>query len=575
MDRLIQGLNADTALVGKGDLPRLLVMECIPNKKNDAPIRVLSDFVVREFRARSAALESQKIEILSRATDAVACLRALGGQPLRADVVKWLFASNDRLKLLADSMTEKDNSERVSRIIQGLYDHDAAGRDVFFNLILAMAVVWDQERPIIHDQTGESPPASDPAIEARYDYFKKIYSSNQGKALYPRLDVRALCFVVDTPAPLSELEWALDNARGSPSGWSRKFNEIKYDQKRIETGSYSWPHGEYTLASIREHGGICVDQAYYATLTARAHGIPAIFFRGPGRRGGHAWFAYMKGENQWEMDVGRYAYDKYATGHATDPQTNESMTDHDVEYTCEHSLRSRQFDLARAYAGIAKVLLEAKEHEQAIACAHRARELAKRYEAPWDIEISAWEQEGKLETAVSALDDKASFFSRYPDIVMKTREKQAQLLRQMGRKDEADRLLDKLSRRIDEDRDDLARQIAKRQINEYMADGDAEGARRKMEKLLESQINERQKVAPMINEYLDLTRETGQTREAARFLDGYVKQILQLRLSTEEKRMFLSFLLHACRNDKDEKGVRDAERDLKRLEEPPERVSPD
>ena len=565
LDALGARLEADTDLTGKGELARLAVIEALKSGRGEDGIDILSRFVVREFKARSGVLWKKKIEILSGAADGAVCLALLPEQKIRPDITEWLFASRSRLGILAQTLCEEDDRGEVIRIIETLYDHDSGNRDTFFNLIVAMAVVWDQPRPRIHGQMGSTGIPYEAEITSRYDHFRDVYSTSRGRPLYTRLGVLPLCFAVDTPVPISELVWARKHVQGSLSGWKKHFSEIEYDKARIESGVYSWPHGPYTLASIRKHGGICVDQAYYAMMTARAHGLPAIYFRGAGRRGGHAWFAYLKGKTEWELDVGRYAYDRYATGHAVNPQTNKRMTDHDVAYTCDHALRLRQYNTAHSYVGIASILLAHGEYDHARACAQTSRGLAKRYELPWDVEADVSVQQGKPEMAVKLLEEKARFFSRYPDIATRTRQRQAGLLREMGREAEAARILERQLKRVDDERGDLAIDLVFKQVKEYIERGDTAGARRKLEDLLKDQKDEGQKLLPIIDRYLDITARTGQANEAARFLKRFIGNCVRQAKAAKDKRNFLKFLLRAYENDGDEPRAARIRRDLGRI----------
>lgn len=563
---LSAGLEAKTSLRSKSDLPRQLATECLRMGRQQDGLQALTRFVVEQYGTRSRILQREKVEILSRAADAAVLMQCLQGTRIRDNLPGWLLSSNSRMRMLANGLDQRDDGDQVVHIVETLYDHDPGGRDKFFNLIAAMAVVWDQPRAPMHRQMGSRPPNREADLKSRYDYFRDLYSSYSRKALYQSLNMQTLCFVVDTPAPLSELAWARDNVRGSVSGWKKKFFDIRYDKARLDRGTFSWPHGDYTLAAIREKGGICVDQAYYAALTARAHGIPAIYFHGPGRRGGHAWFAYMKSKSGWELEVGRYEYDKYATGHAVNPQTNESMTDHDIEYTCESSLNTRQYETAQGYARIASVLLESGQHASARECAGVARKLARRYELPWDIEAAALEHEGEIQAAAALLGEKAGFFSRYPDIATRAREKQAALLKRTGQDEKAEQVLRRQLRRVRSDRGDLAQQILLKKAEDALRAGDGSAARRSMEKLLEDQINEGQKLLPLMERYLQITSEGGQSHEAARFMKRYVRQLLAVYGgSAETRRTFLVFLLKAYENAGDESGVRSTRRDLERL----------
>ncbi|MBL7077683.1 MAG: transglutaminase family protein [Kiritimatiellae bacterium] len=565
---LIASLNGPERLVEKADLPRRIAIAALQQGKGEAMREVLGRWIAQEYRRRASVLLNTKIQILARGANTATCLGHLCGLDIAPEVVSWLLSDDERLSTIADALAEGDAAAEFARIVSALYAHDPRARDRFFRLIVAMGVVWDQPRPMMHGQMGTAGIPHEPDILDRYDHFRAAYSSASGKALFDRLSVVALCFVVDTPVPVSELSWAARNVHGNTSSWERKFAEIRYDRGRLDSGTYVWPHGPYTLEAIEERGGICVDQAYYATLTARAHGLPAIYFCGPGRRGGHAWFAYLKGKTNWALDVGRYTYDKYATGYATDPRTNRRMTDHDVAYTCEYALRSRDYAMAHAYVRVAEVLLEHGDFKAAQECAQAARARAPRYEEPWEIEIASYQKQGALDALLRVLEEKAKRFSKYPDIATRARTRQAEVLRRLGRGDESAKLLARQARRVGEDRDDLAAQILRQQVVQLEDGGDTKGARKEMEDLLEEQIGEGQKLLPLIGRYLTLTARTDQTHEAARFMKRFIRDCLQRYGSSEKnQQLFLSYLLRAHENDGDDSAARKVQRDLDRLSE--------
>ena len=66
-------------------------------------------------------------------------------------------------------------------------------------------------------------------------------------------------------------------------------------------------------------------------IAGKARGLPTLFFTGQGADGGHAWFGYMKSDNRWELDCGRYKNQNYAVGQALDPQTWLPVSDHELE----------------------------------------------------------------------------------------------------------------------------------------------------------------------------------------------------------------------------------------------------
>jgi len=505
---------------------------------------------------------------LTPAADAYLLLRlvhAAGGRrALRDDVLNWLFESDDRLRLFLSTVSQDDDWTQCLALIDALHDHDPDGRDEYLRLILALAVVWDQPHAPMHNQMGGGMLPFRTRITDRYDYFKTLFAGGRSKVRYRVLSVTALTCVVHVPVPVSELTWARKHVRGSASRWRRRFSEIDYVEGRAVRRVYQWPHGVYSLAAISEHGGICVDQAYYATITARAYGIPALIFVGEGRRGPHAWFGYLKNEREWELDAGRYAYDKYATGHATDPQTNRVMTDHDVEFMCDRILQTSVYSKATQYGRLASVLFDLNSLDAAEQCADLGLNLVSVYHACWNVKEDVLKRRGDPRELVTALNRKASAFKRYPDDVAVIRQQQASLLRGMGMEHQAEALLTASRKRVDRERDDLARYFVSEEVRLACERGDVVDARKTMEGLLRKQRNEGQKVFPVVEAYLGLTKQTGQTKAATRFLRRYLETMgRSSRLDGYAKATALALLVQAYENDGD---TRNADRVRKKLQ---------
>jgi hypothetical protein len=74
--------------------------------------------------------------------------------------------------------------------------------------------------------------------------------------------------------------------------------------RRSVRGFLPTPVPRATIEEILEVGGICMDQSHFGTTAARAYGIPAASVGGDGNRGGHAWFAYLMPNHQWNMGNG-------------------------------------------------------------------------------------------------------------------------------------------------------------------------------------------------------------------------------------------------------------------------------
>lgn len=470
-----------------------------------------------------ARTEVRELDRLSAAADCIRFMElAEGGMP--EPLAEWVLGSPERLHLLVDSLDPGDNKPQVVRILDELREHDPKGTGQYFNLALAIALVMDSPSKPIHGQMGRKGAGRASLPVERYDYFKTLYSTGSAKLDYADLGVSELLFVVHVPVPISELRWALENEKGSLSDWAEKYNGIVYDRQRLRGSQYQWPHGAYVLSAIRGRGGICVDQAYYAVMTARAHGIPAIYFSGSGKSSGHAWFGYMRAPGKWALDIGRYKDGKYTTGHAVNPQTGEYTTDHEVGFICNSLRRSRGFARANELSGIAETLQDGHP-TAALHCAKNAREQARYYLRPWETEFRILCRERNCDELLRFFREQKKAFGEYPDILALTAKGIEPILREEGRSADADALLRNLAGAVDDDRDDLARMFGFGQIEQIIESGDMKKARKKMEALLNSQKEGGNKVFWLVEKYTKLVLDSGQEHEAAKFLPGYVEKL--------------------------------------------------
>lgn len=506
-----------------------------------------------EFKKGSNQFSSRrKQEMYMRAADAYQLMHLVAGQnkkiQWKEECAKWFFGSPGKMSEFLGVITPDDDLARGWKIIKQLYDHDPEGRSRYWRLILAMSVVWDQERPPLHYQAGGKDLAFTPQIEERYHFFKSIYAQGTAKLPYRELSTKALTYVVDTPVPVTELQWALDNVNGEAAAWGKKFNEIRYDRRRVRRRRYQWRRGPYKLAALKRFGGICVEQGYYATITARAHGIPALFFVGQGRRGPHAWMGHMQRPGQWIVDVGRYENDRYATGHAVDPQTNRPLTDHKLKYLQMRSRHPLQYQKAAAFARLAVTLAENGFAKATTEAAARSVAQFPIYDLPWRIQEAILREKNDIETLMQLLDNKAEAFREYPDFVANIRRKQAGILVEAGLQDRARYFLQRHQSLVTKNRDDLKRFLATEQIRLAYAQGDYDAARRQFEKLLRAQQREGNKVLGVLEAYLEFTSVTGQETQGAQFLQGYIPNLAKRVKRPHDRTIVREFLARAFRN---------------------------
>lgn len=479
-------------------------------------------------------LPKQRLRELASAADAfwlLSLFTASGPIPAFRDASfrNWLLLNPKHIDSLLDNfsvqLAEKailqDNLPQVLDIIHTLYQHDPADRDRTWPLILALALVYDTERPPLHFQMGPVPPNSDPDIENRYDFFKETLLDKAAPFPLGTLSVAALTAIVDTPLPVSELRWARKNIRERKP--DALFKSIPYDTPRTtDLATLQWPHGPYTLEAIRKHGGICVDQAAFTVIALRSRGIPAFLFCGEGRRGGHAWVAYLKDKTHWETDIGRYRDDKYTTGLTLNPQTNRPFNDHLLPLVCEKLTPAQpKTQNADALSRLAFILHIAKLDKAARQAATLATQTDPQSRLAWEILATIADSPREL---VAILEQQSQAFAKYPDLVTAFRIQQAELLRKRGHQQQADELLKNLPRNARQ-RDDLSTNLVQAQIDAALQQKDPQKARLILEKHLRDQKNEGAKLLDDLQAYLALTKQTSQTREALAFLTSYLKTL--------------------------------------------------
>ena len=215
---------------------------------------------------------------------------------------KWLFQNQTRLDSFLDNFApQADDFTEAVMLMRQLYRHDPESRNQNWPLILALALVWDKTPEQLHGQVGPNVLAYNADIENRYDFFKKVLRAPGAPFGLDKLSHAALCLIIETPVPVSELLWAQKNVRERNP--EKLYKGIKYDHGRLNAGIYDWNGGPYTLESIKAKGGICTDQAYFTVMVLRSRGIPSMMFSGKGLMGRHAWVAYLKNKRTWETDV--------------------------------------------------------------------------------------------------------------------------------------------------------------------------------------------------------------------------------------------------------------------------------
>ncbi len=247
----------------------------------------------------------------------------------RGELLAYLRAHAGLAHTLAFAVRDGDDVSGVYALLDRLRRERPAQLDRFPELAVALCVVRDKP---LHVQLNENRvKAADPVD--LFDYFtgheRQMFYGLRG------VPVELLCYVVDTVASPAELTWAADHYTGTRDV-GRLFFTIDYDtayyagtaQKKVDHAP-----GGYTLPNVLKYGGVCIDQAYFATAVGKALGIPTAIATASSAEAGHAWVGYLRSNGKsaaWDFDAGRYDDYKGLRGDVTDPQTGATIADSTV-----------------------------------------------------------------------------------------------------------------------------------------------------------------------------------------------------------------------------------------------------
>lgn len=283
------------------------------------------------------------------------------------------IALDDDTRRWLDEHTEV--KEELFTAIDPAHDDVAAALEMFaklrrddpdslaahWNLAVAVAVVWDDNRQAIYDyahhQRRVKAVMPDGQLDAVANY-QYLLDTDSGKYL----PWEFLVYTVDHRTPLEERQWAVGNFLGKARMFGKCYSDVPYDHQLIATDEQiaTMQGAAYTLENLLKLGGVCAHQADFSSRVGKSLGIPAIYAGGEAaNQDQHAWVMWVELEAVGPSSIafhlesaGRYRTDKYYVGNTRDPQTGEKITDRQLElrlHTVGMDARAaRQADLAMA-----------------------------------------------------------------------------------------------------------------------------------------------------------------------------------------------------------------------------------
>ena len=394
------------------------------------------------------------------------------GFALSPETQAWLIGDAALAEEFFSLLAPVDYLPNVLSILDELYRRDPARAQAYAHLVLAIAVVYDVPPPPDwpHGQVGAGAlPRKFPSATDAFTWWVREDQLGRTYHRLARLPADELKFVVDAAAPLAELEWAQKMADIPLNSLARAYTMIRYRADRLKNERPVWPGRTYRLADVLRDGGICVDQAYFATEFGKARGVPTLFFHGAGNDGRHAWFGFLDSNNKWQLDAGRYAEQKFVTGFARDPQTWGELSDHELQFLAERFRELPSFRSSQVHAEFAADFLATGNADAALAAARKAVNFERRNEAAWDTLIAATQVTSRdPKAAESVMREAALAFARHPDLEAAYVNRVSASLRARGQTSEAEAEEQHIARKNQGDRSDLsvsqAREILQRAI---------------------------------------------------------------------------------------------------------------
>jgi hypothetical protein len=232
---------------------------------------------------------------------------------------------------------ESEEPARVVRLARSLMAQRSAQVERYPELAAAVAVVLDV--PLIVQVNENAAHGADPL--AVFDHFvaneRRMFFGLRGIA--PEL----LVYVVDVAASPDELAWATTQFAGHPAVGDL-YDRVEYDFDYLEKGGQKRVTAAgWNLRNILRFGGICADQAYFATTVGKAIGVLS-----------HAWIGYVASAGRaprW-AETGRFGAYQGVEGMIRDPQSLQGVSNTQMPMLVQFGIEPAQ---DRAYAAALRI----------------------------------------------------------------------------------------------------------------------------------------------------------------------------------------------------------------------------
>lgn len=239
-----------------------------------------------------------------------------------------------------------DDAKAALAIMEALRAKDARKLAQYKHLAIAIAVVHDQPGNAsrsrhfclwgVQDQQFGKPLE----WEAVWNYFTDV--KRQDKFVFKPQDLAwpLMVHLVDLDVGQDEIAWLdkeFSRFKLTNDMVGDFYAMVPYDYDKLSHKGTGLGDKPYVLENLKKYGGVCVDQAHFASRMAKLFGVPSMKCAGQGRYGGagHAWSGFLAIDAKTRFPLlsftGRYQYDYYYTGNSCDPQTGTPVLDRAIE----------------------------------------------------------------------------------------------------------------------------------------------------------------------------------------------------------------------------------------------------
>ena len=241
---------------------------------------------------------------------------------LRDQLSAWLLAHRPFTEALLWSFSERDDPAKAFAVVADLVRTFGERVTLFPSLAIAYATVFDTSNYSAQD------------VAQGFNY----YTSFGKRMLFdPQTLPVSLCkYLVDGRAAAEEKQQAL-NSYASQKNIAGLCDQVRLDEESYRDATQARLRDRaYTLANIRQHGGLHRDRVYFATEVGKAIGVPCTSVTVQSGAYNTLWVAYLTrsgtGTVSWRYGAGRYfSLDDDASGVARDPKEGRAAYADDLE----------------------------------------------------------------------------------------------------------------------------------------------------------------------------------------------------------------------------------------------------